>query len=90
VFLTARRAGCLRIFLYLLCSCDVEHIVADFRLKIEAMKYLTFRQLDSGESLHIATHTTRQEAERLIESLNTHWPGIYVIQKIKDEPPMTV
>jgi LPS sulfotransferase NodH len=42
--------------------------------------YRVFRQLESGEFVHVASRDELEQAVQLMEALNTHWPGEYVVR----------
>jgi hypothetical protein len=42
--------------------------------------YGIFRQLDTGEIIKIASRNGLRDAQKLVESLQEEWPGIYLIQ----------
>jgi LPS sulfotransferase NodH len=42
--------------------------------------YSVFKQLGNGEFLHVASRDELEQAVQLVEALNTHWPGEYVVR----------
>jgi len=39
-----------------------------------------FRQLENGEFVHVAARDELEQAVQLVEALNAHWPGEYVVR----------
>jgi len=50
------------------------------RSKVTGAVYSVFRQLGNGEFLHVASRDELEEALHLIEELNNHWPGGYIVR----------
>jgi hypothetical protein len=42
--------------------------------------YNVFRQLGNGEFVHVASRDELEQARQLVEGLNAHWPGGYVVR----------
>ncbi len=42
--------------------------------------YSVFKQLGNGEFVHIASRDEFEQAMQLVEVLNGHWPGEYVVR----------
>ena len=42
--------------------------------------YTVFKQLQNGEFVHVASRDEHHQAVQLVESLNSHWPGHYVVR----------
>jgi hypothetical protein len=42
--------------------------------------YRVFKRLGNGEFLQVASLYELDQAVRLVEALNAHWPGEYVVQ----------
>ncbi len=42
--------------------------------------YRVFRQLENGEFVHVAARDELEQAVQLVEALNAHWPGEYVVR----------
>ena len=42
--------------------------------------YTVFKQLENGELEHVAERNELEQAVQLVEALNAHWPGEYVVR----------
>lgn len=42
--------------------------------------YSVFKQLENGEFVHIASRDELEQVVQLMETLNSHWPGEYVVR----------
>jgi hypothetical protein len=42
--------------------------------------YTVFKQLENGEFVHVAIRDELEQAVQLVEALNAHWPGEYVVR----------
>ena len=42
--------------------------------------YTVFKQLQNGEFVHVASRDEYEQAVQLMEGLNSHWPGHYVVR----------
>lgn len=42
--------------------------------------YKVFRQLGNGEFVQVASREELEQAVQLVEELNDHWPGEYVVR----------
>lgn len=42
--------------------------------------YTVFKQLQNGEFVHVAFRDEHDQAVQLVESLNSYWPGNYVVR----------
>jgi hypothetical protein len=42
--------------------------------------YSVFKQLGNGEFEHVASRDELEQAVQLVEALNAHWPGEYVVR----------
>jgi hypothetical protein len=42
--------------------------------------YRIFRQIESGELVHVALRDRLEQAAELVASLNATWPGEYIVQ----------
>ena len=42
--------------------------------------YTVFKQIQNGEFVHVACRDAHDQAVQLVESLNSHWPGHYVVR----------
>ncbi len=47
--------------------------------------FTIFRRVEGGELLEVATADTREQAEKLVKSLNKLWPTEYVIEEAKPD-----
>lgn len=45
-----------------------------------AAVFRVFRQLENGEFVHVASRDELEQAVQLVEALNAHWPGEYVVR----------
>jgi hypothetical protein len=46
--------------------------------------YSVFKQLGKGEFLFVASRDELEQAVQLIEALNAHWPGEYLVRDSGD------
>ena len=42
--------------------------------------YTVFKQLQNEEFVHVASRDKYEQAVQLMEALNSHWPGYYVVK----------
>jgi hypothetical protein len=42
--------------------------------------YTVFKQLQDGVFVHVASRDEYEQAVQLMEALNSHWPGDYVVR----------
>jgi hypothetical protein len=42
--------------------------------------YSVFKQLENGELEHVAYRDELEQPVQLVEALNAHWPGEYVVR----------
>ena len=42
--------------------------------------YTVFKQIQNGEFVHVASRDAHDQAVQLVESLNSYWPGHYVVR----------
>jgi len=49
------------------------------------MAFKILRELSDGQTVEVATHSDREEAESLVRALKVHWPGVYLITEIEED-----
>lgn len=46
--------------------------------------YTVFKQLEDGEFVHVAFRDELEQALQLVQGLNEHWPGEYVVRDSRE------